>query len=113
MRQRIMQLMQVDLGAAFWCGTFHGLNHRWLRYHYEAAQLSPKFQVLDSDDQLALLKRTQKDLSIDPKQYPPKQSQNFINSRKDEGLRPDDLAAENPWEAVQLAIYERYEQLCP
>ena len=68
----------IDFPArGMWVGTFHGLAHRFLRLHYESAQLPQTFQIIDSDDQLRLIKRTQKDLKIDDEQFPPKQIQWF------------------------------------
>ena len=56
MRHRIESLLRAPLGA-MWVGTFHGIAHRFLRLHWQEAKLPQNFQILDSDDQLRLVKR--------------------------------------------------------
>ncbi|STV18129.1 DNA-dependent helicase II [Klebsiella pneumoniae subsp. ozaenae] len=87
MRHRIGQLMGTTQGG-MWVGTFHGLAHRLLRAHHLDANLPQDFQILDSEDQLRLLKRLIKAMNLDEKQWPPRQAMWYINSQKDEGLRP-------------------------
>ncbi len=69
-------------------GTFHGSAHRLLRAHHLDANLPQDFQILDSEDQLRLLKRLIKAMNLDEKQWPPRRAMWYINSQKDEGLRP-------------------------
>src|SRR5690606_10041170 len=90
MRGRVEQLLGGRL-FGLWLGTFHGLAHRLLRAHHLDANLPQDFQILDSDDQLRLLRRILKSLNLDEKQWPPRQAAGFINARKDEGLRPGDI----------------------
>lgn len=87
MRHRIAQLMGTSRGG-MWVGTFHGLAHRLLRAHHMDANLPQDFQILDSEDQLRLLKRLIKAMNLDEKQWPPRQAMWYINGQKDEGLRP-------------------------
>ncbi|WP_038929143.1 UvrD-helicase domain-containing protein, partial [Yersinia pestis] len=87
MRHRIEHLIGTSQGG-MWIGTFHGLAHRLLRAHHLDANLPQDFQILDSDDQLRLLKRLVKALNLDEKQWPPRQAMWYINGKKDEGLRP-------------------------
>ena len=87
MRHRIEHLIGTSQGG-MWIGTFHGLAHRLLRAHHLEANLPQDFQILDSDDQLRLLKRIIKALNVDEKQWPPRQAMWYINGKKDEGLRP-------------------------
>jgi DNA helicase-2/ATP-dependent DNA helicase PcrA len=87
MRARVESLLGIS-AAAMWVGTFHGLAHRMLRLHYEAAKLPQGFQILDSDDQLRVVKRVVRQLDLDEASFAPKQAQWFINHNKDEGLRP-------------------------
>jgi len=65
-----------------------GIAHRFLRTNWKEANLPQAFQILDSDDQLRLVKRTLRALELDEAHYPPKQVQWFINGHKDEGRRP-------------------------
>src|SRR6266545_4996170 len=56
-----------------WIGTFHGLCNRMLRMHYRDAGLPQLFQIMDMQDQLALIKRVYKASSIDDERFPPRQ----------------------------------------
>ena len=67
-----------------WIGTFHGLAHRLLRLHWREANLPEGFQVLDSDDQLRLVKRVVQSLELDESRFPPRQIAWWINAQKDE-----------------------------
>ncbi len=86
MRNRIEQLCNMSVGS-MWVGTFHGLAHRLLRAHWQAANLPEGFQILDSDDQIRLIRRLHKNLQLDETKWPPKQSQWYINHCKEEGQR--------------------------
>ena len=112
MRHRIESLMGQAFGA-MWVGTFHGLAHRLLRTHWEEAGLIQDFQILDSDDQLRLIKRINRELQIDEERWPAKQCQWYINGQKDEGLRAaniDDFGDE--YTKTMLRIYRAYEISC-
>jgi DNA helicase-2/ATP-dependent DNA helicase PcrA len=112
MRARVEALLGIS-AAAMWVGTFHGLAHRMLRLHYEAAGLPQNFQILDSDDQLRMVKRVVRQLDLDEARWPPKQAQWFINHNKDEGLRPANIdPGQDPIQQQMLAIYRLYEELC-
>jgi DNA helicase-2/ATP-dependent DNA helicase PcrA len=94
-------------------GTFHGIAHRLLRRHWREAHLPETFQILDSDDQQRLIKRTIQGLGIDEARFPPRQAAWFINSAKDEGKRPEAIeAAGNPLAATLIDIYVAYERAC-
>ncbi|GGY72127.1 DNA helicase II [Marinobacter zhanjiangensis] len=113
MRFRIEQMMNIPT-RGMWFGTFHGIAHRLLRAHYQDAGLPENFQVLDSDDQLRMVKRVMRELQIDEGRWPPRQAQWFINSHKDEGLRAGHIQ-ENPGDhftSTMLQVYRQYEQLC-
>ncbi len=112
MRGRIENLLGTPVGG-MWVGTFHGLAHRLLRRHWQEAKLPQHFQILDSDDQLRLVKRAQRSLNLDDKLWPPKQAQWFINARKDEGVRPQYMQDSGDINYNQMIrIYTAYEQLC-
>lgn len=94
-------------------GTFHGIAHRLLRRHWREARLPETFQILDSDDQQRLVKRTIQGLGIDEARFPPRQATWFINSAKDEGKRPEAIdAAGNPLASTMIDIYVAYERAC-
>lgn len=96
-----------------WVGTFHGLAHRLLRAHHMDANLPQDFQILDSEDQLRLLKRLIKAMNLDEKQWPPRQAMWYINSQKDEGLRPHHIQSYgNPVEQTWQKVYQAYQEAC-
>ncbi|MCB1671629.1 MAG: DNA helicase II [Gammaproteobacteria bacterium] len=112
MRGRIEQLLGQPLGG-MWVGTFHGLAHRLLRAHWQEAGLVEDFHILDSDDQLRLIKRLCRSLGVDEDKYPPRQIQWYINAQKDEGLRAanvDNLG--DDYGRNMTAIYAAYEDAC-
>ena len=112
MRQRIEQLLGIS-PQGMWVGTFHGLAHRLLRAHWREAGLAEQFQILDSDDQLRLVKRVVRELGLDENQWAPRQAQWWINGQKDEGLRPQHIqAAGDLFLTTMLRIYTAYEQAC-
>lgn len=112
MRGRIEEILGYPPGG-MWVGTFHGLAHRLLRAHWKDADLPQSFQILDSDDQLRMLKRIIRGMDLDEAQWPPKQAQWYINAQKDEGLRAKDIQAGNdPYSQKMLAIYKAYEEAC-
>ncbi|MEH0834454.1 DNA helicase II [Pectobacterium cacticida] len=112
MRHRIDSLIGTSQGG-MWIGTFHGLAHRLLRAHHMDANLPQDFQILDSEDQLRLLKRLIRALNLDEKQWPPRQAMWFINGKKDEGLRPQHIESYgNPIEQTWQRVYQAYQEAC-
>lgn len=112
MRHRIEHLVGTSQGG-MWIGTFHGLAHRLLRAHHQDANLPQDFQILDSEDQLRLLKRLIRAMNLDEKQWPPRQVMWYIGGKKDEGLRPQHLESYgNPVEATWQRIYQSYQEAC-
>ena len=112
MRGRIEQLLHVP-SRGMWVGTFHGIAHRLLRAHYEEAGLPQNFQILDADDQLRLVKRVMASLDIDEKKWPARQAVWWLNSQKDEGLRPESIEDYGDlYLKTHLSIYRAYEAAC-
>ncbi len=112
MRERCER--QLDRPSrGLWIGTFHGLAHRLLRLHHAEAGLPTGFQVLDSDDQLKLIKRVIADLGLDDSLFQPRKGAWLINAWKDEGKRPRDI---DPLRSQELPtwidIYQRYQDSC-
>jgi DNA helicase II / ATP-dependent DNA helicase PcrA len=110
MRHRVSALIGHTRGM--WVGTFHSIAHRLLRLHWQDANLPEGFQVIDSDDQLRLLKRTIAGLGLDDKQFPPRLAAWFINQCKDEGKRSQHLQASDYHADTLRDIYAAYEQAC-
>ena len=69
MKGRLEQLLSIPAGG-LWVGTFHGLAHRFLKLHWQEARLPEHFQILDSDDQLRLIKRLLKEANVDDSRFP-------------------------------------------
>ncbi len=112
MRGKIETMLGYPLGG-MWVGTFHGLAHRLLRAHWKDADLPQSFQILDSDDQLRMLKRIIRSMELDEAQWPAKQAQWFINAQKDEGLRAKHIqTGPDPYSQKMQAIYQAYETAC-
>ena len=112
MLTRVSAMLPVST-RGMWIGTFHGLCNRMLRAHHRDAGLPQTFQILDTQDQAAMVKRVLKSLNVDEDRFPPKQVQWFINDQKEEGLRPKDVAAgydEFSRRAVEL--YAAYDEQC-
>ncbi|MFZ7173801.1 DNA helicase II [[Pasteurella] aerogenes] len=96
-----------------WVGTFHSIAHRLLRAHHLDAGLPQDFQILDSEDQLRLVKRLMKSHQYDEKIYPYKQACWYINNKKEEGLRPHQIDDNNDREEREwIKIYKIYQDAC-
>ncbi|MBK9675747.1 MAG: UvrD-helicase domain-containing protein [Betaproteobacteria bacterium] len=95
-----------------WIGTFHGLCNRMLRAHHRDAQLPQLFQILDSQDQLSLIKRMVKAQGIDDERFPPRQIQQFIAGAKEEGRRPNQVEAGDEFSRRLVECYALYDALC-
>src|SRR5579871_1338577 len=85
MMARLSAMMPIDT-RGMWIGTFHGLCNRMLRTHWRDAGLPQAFQILDSQDQLAAIKRLLKSVNADEDRFPPRELQYFVNDRKEEGV---------------------------
>jgi DNA helicase-2/ATP-dependent DNA helicase PcrA len=112
MRARLENLLGIP-GASMWVGTFHGIAHRLLRLHWREARLPQSFQILDSEDQLRLIKKIVKAQNLDETRWIPREIQWFINSNKDEGHRPAALkSGDDPTRRQLIKLYSDYEQQC-
>ena len=111
MLTRVGAMMTVN-PRGMWVGTFHGLCNRMLRAHAQEAGLPRTFQILDSQDQLAAIKRLLKGMNADEERFPPREVQYFINGQKEEGVRGRDvpLADENTRRFAEL--YSAYDDQC-
>ena len=112
MRARVESLLG-STGGALWLGTFHGLAHRLLRLHWREAGLPQGFQILDSEDQLRLIKKVIKALELDEARFVPREVQYFINKHKDEGRRASLLKdGGDPTERTLIRVFNEYEAAC-
>ena len=93
MKERITnQIGNLSTGLK-WLGTFHSIGAQILRLHPEKVDLESNFIILDTDDQIRLLKQIIKDENIDDKRWPAKQLLNLIDKWKNKGLYPEDISA--------------------
>src|SRR5579859_1922152 len=74
MTTRISAMLPINT-RGMWIGTFHGLCNRFLRAHYRDAGLPQAFQIMDSQDQLAAIKRAMKAMNVDEDRFPPREVQ--------------------------------------
>ena len=112
MRGRIEEMVGIST-RGMWVGTFHGLAHRFLKAHWESAGLPQNFQILDSDDQLRVIKRVYREMRLDDDRWPPKQAQWWINAQKDEGRRAAHIETfDDSFVATMLSVYRLYETAC-
>src|SRR5438552_8359442 len=111
MLTRLAALTPANL-RGMWVGTFHGLCNRMLRMHYRAANVPQLFQIIYTQDQLALIKRVYREHNINDERYPPRQLQWFIADAKDQGLRPNGVEAGDDFARRQVEHYALYEAVC-
>ena len=111
MLSRISSMLPVNT-RGMWVGTFHGLCNRMLRAHHQDAGLPQAFQILDSADQLAVIKRMLKALGADDEKFPPRQVQWFINNAKEEGVRASQVEVHDDFTRKMVEFYLYYEQQC-
>ena len=112
MRTRIEALLDTPT-RQLWIGTFHGLAHRLLRRHWNEAALRQDFQILDSGDQLRLIKRLLADEGVDEQMIAPQSLQYFISGAKEAGLRPDQARAGSaPYGEEKKQLYALYQKRC-
>jgi len=97
---------------AMWIGTFHGLCNRLLRTHHREAQLPQSFQILDSQDQLAAVKRMSKAARVDETRWPAREVQMLINGAKEAGLRAADVAIETGRDRQWVELFDLYDRQC-
>ena len=111
MRGRVERLIGGDTGG-LWIGTFHSVAARILRRHAESAGLRPDFTILDSDDQLRLVKQILDAADIDQSRWPARALHAAIERFKDRGIGPGRVPAEEAagFAAGRLAeLYARYQ----
>ncbi len=111
MLARLSAMLPINT-RGMWVGTFHGLCNRLLRAHYRDAGLPQLFQILDSADQLALVKRLAKAQGLDEEKFPPRQLANFINNCKEAGLRANAVEAGDDFTRKMVAFYADYDAQC-
>ncbi|MXO87718.1 AAA family ATPase [Altererythrobacter aestuarii] len=91
MRHRVGQLIGDAVEGMPFLGTFHSICAKMLRRHAELAGLQSNYTIIDTDDQLRLIKQLIRDQDLDEKRWPPKQLAGLIDGWKNRGLNPGEL----------------------
>src|SRR5215213_7918663 len=111
MLTRISAMLPINT-RGMWVGTFHGLCNRMLRTHAREAGLPTLFQIMDTQDQLAMVKRIMKSMNLDEDLYPPRQGLWFIAGNKEEGRRAKEVEAYDDVSHRFAEVYAAYDQQC-
>ena len=111
MRERVAKLIGGPV-EGWWVGTFHAIGARILRSHAEAVGLKPNFTIIDTDDQIRLLKQIMDGHQIDDKKWPARVLLGVIQRWKDRGLTPEKVTTEEGGEFAEgliTILYEEYQ----
>lgn len=112
MRERIDDLLGSGTGERMWVSTFHSMCVRILRRNIDQIGFKTSFTILDSSDQLSVVKRVLKDLNLDPKQNDPRSILGAISNAKneciDEKMYRAQINAFNPYEKTIADVYDGY-----
>ncbi|MDR6873354.1 DNA helicase-2/ATP-dependent DNA helicase PcrA [Bosea sp. BE125] len=118
MKERIAHLVGPVAEGMPWLGTFHSISAKLLRRHAELLGLRSDFTILDTDDQIRLMKQVIAAADIDEKRWPGRMLAGFIDSWKNRGLAPKDVPpgeaavfANGKGGALYLAYQERLKTL--
>ena len=112
MRERVHKLINNKSNAVPWLGTFHSLSNKILRKHAEAVGLKPNFTIIDTLDQIKLIRNILEAENIDIKQNSPKQILYNIDRWKNLGLVPSNVTLNKSEveKAISLKIYKIYQE---
>ena len=93
MRERVARHMGQAVEGMPWLGTFHSIGAKMLRRHAELVGLQSNYTIIDTDDQLRLLKQLIRENDLDEKRWPARQLAGLLDRWKNRGLNPGDLDA--------------------
>ncbi|MEM9125343.1 MAG: UvrD-helicase domain-containing protein, partial [Pseudomonadota bacterium] len=111
MKQRVGRLLGQPAEGMPWLGTFHAICVKLLRRHAELVDLKSTFTILDSDDQLRLLKQLVQAANIDDKRWPARMLAGIIDDWKNRALTPDKVptADAGAYNNKGIEIYAQYQ----
>ncbi|MEL6792113.1 MAG: UvrD-helicase domain-containing protein, partial [Pseudomonadota bacterium] len=111
MKHRVGDLIGGAIEGMPWLGTFHSLSVKILRRHAELVELKSNFTILDSDDQLRLLKQIVQAHDIDDKRWPARQLAAVIDRWKNKAITPDKVpgADANAYGGMGAELYAEYQ----
>jgi len=112
MKNRVARMLGPVGEGLPWMGTFHSLSVKILRRHAELVGLKPSFTILDTDDQLRLLKQLIQARQIDDKRWPPRMLAGLIDGWKNRALTPDKVPSSDgaAYNNVGSEIYAEYQE---
>src|SRR6201991_2148036 len=93
MKERVGKMVGQIVEGMPWLGTFHSIGAKILRRHAELVGLKPDFTILDTDDQIRLLKQQIEAANIDEKRWPARVLASMIDNWKNRGLSPEQVSA--------------------
>ena len=112
MQNRVSSILKSDATGLSWLGTFHSICAKLLRKHAPAAGLTSNFTIIDTDDQVRLIKNICKAENIDIKQLAPKYILSIIDRWKNRGFYPTEVivSKNDIYEKTVLPLYKVYQQ---
>ena len=112
MQTRVSKILGSTATGLSWLGTFHSICVKILRKHAKAANLNSNFTIIDTDDQIRLIKNICKSENIDIKQLAPRFILAIIDRWKNKGYYPSEVVVNNKelYEKTILPLYKIYQQ---
>jgi DNA helicase-2/ATP-dependent DNA helicase PcrA len=112
MKDRVLRMLGPAAEGMPWMGTFHSLSVKILRRHAELVGLKPTFTILDTDDQLRLLKQLIQARNIDDKRWPPRMLAGLIDGWKNRALTPDRVPSSDgaAYNNLGTELYAEYQE---
>ena len=112
MQTRVSKILGSSAVGLSWLGTFHSICVKMLRKHAPAVNLNSNFTIIDTDDQIRLIKNICKSENIDIKQLAPRYILAIIDRWKNKGYYPNEVIINNKdiYEKTILPIYKIYQQ---
>lgn len=112
MRERLDAILGNGTSEYMWVSTFHSMCVRILRRNIDRLGYSKSFSILDTTDQLSVIKKLLKEHNLDPKKYDPRAMLSIISSAKNDGISPAAFEANrvkgNPYEEKASILYAAY-----
>ena len=112
MKERVGKIIGEAVEGVPWLGTFHSVSAQILRRHAELVDLKSSFTILDTDDQLRLMKQIIQAENIDEKRWTPRHLASLIDGWKNRGLMPAQLGEDDKWafaEGRGQGLYQIYQ----
>ena len=112
MQSRISKILGASATGLSWLGTFHSICAKLLRKHATAVNLNSNFTIIDTDDQIRLIKNICKAENIDIKQLAPRYVLSIIDKWKNKGQYPNEVVINNKdiYEKSILPVYKIYQK---